>query len=333
MNAYIEFNPDVFRDKVLLLPCDDPEWSNFTKFFAQNFERFGLKKMISTSYAPESKSIVNYQLTLFETSSPQFDEVKTRNNGKIFILERDANTNKKMNIDDLNWTYLEGDGDFRSKEVTRLRDEADIIITNPPFSLFTDFVHWLIEGKKKFIIIGNENTVSTKRIFPLIKDGKMWIGKNTGDMSFMVPEESEPKETRFWIDEDGQKWRSMGNICWFTNIDLGRRHEKLQLMSMSDNLRYNKPLNKVLENKFGVDYYPKYSNYDAIPDDYLGIMGVPVTFLKKHSPDQFRIIGHTHSADKTAEVEALRLDPKNRHRGFVGDKQIFERILIQKVVE
>jgi hypothetical protein len=155
MNAYLEYNPDVFRGKTILLPCDDPEWSNFTKFFAQNFETFGLKKLISTSFANESKSVKveNYQPTLFETQSPQFDENKTRKKGKIFILEKDKNLNGKIDIEDLEWKYLEGDGDFRSDEIKKLRDEADIIITNPPFSLFREFVAWIMEGNKQFIMI------------------------------------------------------------------------------------------------------------------------------------------------------------------------------------
>jgi hypothetical protein len=145
MNAYLDFDKDVFRDKIVLLPCDDPEWSNFTKYFAQNFERLGLKKLISTSYAPDSKpQQLDLQLTLFETASPKFDKVKARANGKIYTLTRDATGDKKINVDDLEWEYLKGDGDFRSPEVSALRNEADIIITNPPFSLFREFLKWII---------------------------------------------------------------------------------------------------------------------------------------------------------------------------------------------
>ena len=141
MNAYLEYDPDVFRGKIVLLPCDDPEWSNFTKYFAQNFDKFGLKKLISTSYAPNSKpKEIPYQPTLFEIESPDFDESKTESNGKIFTLTKDNTGDKVINFDDLEWSYLEGDGDFRSDEVTKLRDEADFIITNPPFSLFREFL-------------------------------------------------------------------------------------------------------------------------------------------------------------------------------------------------
>ena len=154
INAYLEFDPDVFRDKTILLPCDDPEWSNFTKFFAQNFENFGLKKLISTSFAIESKNYkMDYQPTYFETKSPKFDKEKTRIKGKIFVLTHDTNQNEKIDVNDLEWEYLEGDGDFRSEEVKQLRDEADIIVTNPPFSLFREFIAWIMEANKNFIII------------------------------------------------------------------------------------------------------------------------------------------------------------------------------------
>ena len=178
MNAYLEYNPDVFRGKTILLPCDDPEWSNFTKFFAQNFESFGIKKLISTSYAVESKKIKEWQPTLFETENPYYDADKSRTNGKIFILDEDINNDGRFNINDLHWSYLEGDGDFRSEEVKALRDEADIIITNPPFSLFREFFTWIMEGKKQFVIVGNINAVSYKEIFPYIKEGKVWLGSS-----------------------------------------------------------------------------------------------------------------------------------------------------------
>lgn len=145
MSAYLEFNPKAFKGKTVLLPCDDPEWSNFTKFFAQNFERFGLKKLISTSYAVESKNYKsNYQPSLFEVNDPQYDENKTRKNGKIFTLTRDKSGDGKIDVNDLEWTYLKGDGDFKSEEIKKLRDEADIIITNPPFSLFREFLAWIV---------------------------------------------------------------------------------------------------------------------------------------------------------------------------------------------
>lgn len=193
MNAYLEYNPNVFKDKIILLPCDDPEWSDFTKYFAQNFEKLKLKKLISTSYAVESKTYKEgYQTTLFEERSPKFDKKKTRMKGKIFTLTKDKTGDKKIDINDLDWKYLEGDGDFRSKEVKKLRDEADIIITNPPFSLFREFLAWILEANKKFIIIGNLNTVANKEIFPLIKDNIMWFGATcfNGEQHILLPQKN-----------------------------------------------------------------------------------------------------------------------------------------------
>lgn len=333
MNAYIDFNPDVFRNKTVLLPCDDPEWSNFTKYFAQNFDKLGLKKLISTSFAKASKNFPHVvQLSFMELNSPEYDEEKTDKKGKIYTLTR--NKAKHVNIHDLRWKYLDGDGDFRSEEIKKIRDESDIIVTNPPFSLFREFINWIIEAEKQFIIIGNENDASGKELFPLIYEGKIWLGKNSGDMSFKVPAKAEAKSTRFWIDEKGQKWRSMGNICWFTNIDLGRRHTVLKLMSMEDNLRYNKPLIKKLKEEYGVDYYPKLDNYDAIevprydaiPLNYEGIMAVPVTFLKYHNPTQFHILGctqrgcHPEISDIKKYDDYWEVQPNGKTTGASGGK-------------
>ena len=186
INAYLDYDPNVFRGKTVLLPCDDPEWSNFTKFFAQNFELLGLKKLISTSYAPESKRYrMPYQPTLFETQQPYFNPDKSKTNGKIFVLDRDVTGDNRINIEDLQWQYLEGDGDFRSKEIRKLRDEADIIVTNPPFSLFREFVAWIMEAGKQFVIIGTMNAITYKEVFHFIKENKMWLGA-TGFVTDMV---------------------------------------------------------------------------------------------------------------------------------------------------
>lgn len=300
INAYLEYNPDTFRDKTVLLPCDDPEWSNFTRFFAQNFERLGLKKLISTSYAVESKKYKYYEPTLFETENPIFDEDKTRVRGKIFVLDRDVNGSGRIDIDDLEWHYLDGDGDFRSPEVCKLRDEADVIVTNPPFSLLREFISWIVETGKLFLIIGNKNTIHYKEVFPLIKDNRLWVGYTSMgvDMLFDIPRgmESLYLET----EKEGSKYKIVnGRVCaraagvWYTNLEHGRRHEPLKLMSMSDNLRFSK--HKEIRN----GGYQKYENYDAIdvpyadaiPDDYPGTMGVPDTFLGSYCPDQFEIIG------------------------------------------
>lgn len=303
INAYLDYDPNVFRGKTVLLPCDDPEWSNFTKFFAQNFELLGLKKLISTSYAPESKKYkLPYQPTLFESEQPHFDADKSKTHGKIFVLERDVTGDNRINIEDLQWQYLEGDGDFRSKEIRKLRDEADIIVTNPPFSLFREFVVWLMESYKEFMVIGNLNAISYKEVFPLIKDNKMWLGA-TGyitDMVFGVPEGTIVKESdKAKAERLGYigNYTRLGNSCWFTNVDHGRRHQPLRLMTMAENLKHSK--HKDIR---GREDYVHYENYDAIevpytdaiPSDYEGAMGVPLTFLDKYCPEQFEIIGHPH---------------------------------------
>lgn len=191
INAYLEFDPDVFRGKTVLLPCDDPEWSNFTLYFAQHFQTLGLKKLISTSYAPESKKYKTaYQPSLFEQDAPQFDPNKTSVRGKIFVLDHDIDGDGRIDFHDLEWRYLDGDGDFRSNEVTHLRDEADIIVTNPPFSLFREFLAWIFEADKKCLMIGNTNAITYKEVFPLIKDNRLWLGATgfSTDMVFGVPE-------------------------------------------------------------------------------------------------------------------------------------------------
>ena len=358
LNAYIEYNPDVFRGKTILLPCDDPEWSNFTKFFAQNFERYGLKKLISTSYAIESKKYkINPEPTLFETQSPQFDVDKSKTHGKIFVLERGDGNNRgadgssainqpqasrlrpRLDINDLQWTYLEGDGDFRSKEVTALRDEADIIITNPPFSLFREFLAWIMATPgaqassladigdynvaskdarapgKQFLIIGNMNAITYKEVFPLIKGNNLWIGPSitSGDREFRVPLEYPLAAAGWRIDDDGRHFIRVKGVHWFTNLDHGKRHQPLQLMTMEDNIMFSR--HKEIQ---GIGYQ-HYDNYDAIevpytdaiPSDYNGIMGVPISFLDKYCPEQFEIIG----TDSPYFIEELGI-------GRMGEKWI-----------
>ena len=301
VNAYLEYNPYTFRDKTVLLPCDDPEWSNFTRFFAQNFERLGLKRLISTSYAVESKKYKDYQPTLFETESPWFDADKTRVKGKIFELTRDTNQNGRIDIDDLEWHYLDGDGDFRSKEVCQLRDEADIIVTNPPFSLFREFLGWIMEAEKKTVIIGNMNAITYKEVFFYIKNDLLWLGATgfVNDMVFGVPKgtDVDPKD-RAKAAKLGYigDFTRLGNSCWFTNLDHGRRHQPLMLMTMKENLRYSR------HQEIKERGYLHYENYDAIdvpyvdaiPSDYEGLMGVPKTFIDKYCPEQFEIIGNAH---------------------------------------
>lgn len=336
MNAYVEYNPDVFRDKTILLPCDDPEWSNFTKYFATNFERFGLKKLISTSYA---KGAANKQLTIFELESPLFDEKKHETHGKLFTLTRDTDGSGNIDTDDLEFNgYLEGDGDFRSEEVTKLRDEADMIITNCPFSLFREFLAWIVEAEKQFIILGNMNAITYKEVFPLLKDNKVWLGYKSlnSDMYFNVTDEY--KEWLLANKKEGSAYKIIAGVvmgrlasaCWFTNIDHGKRHEELRLMTMANNLKFNKKLLKKLEKDFGLKEYAHFDNYDAIevpyteciPSDYDGVMGVPITFMDKYNPDQFEIIditkaGAGNPATKTKEYPRQTQVDKNGNTSSV----------------
>ena len=277
MQAYLDYNPDVFRGKTVLLPCDDPNWSNFTKYFALNFERLGLKKLISTSYAAGG------------------------GRGKVFALDGES---------ELQWEYLSGDGDFRSAEVTALRDEADMVITNPPFSLFREFMAWLNEGDVLFSVIGNKNAITCKDVFPLIKDNTMWVGDRSmsDDFLFSIPKSSQDEVLE---GKPGSRYRIVdGEILgrapamWFTNIQHGRRHEPLKLMTQADNEASNK---RIIKNP---NSYKSYDNYDAIevpttsgiPSDYVGVMGVPISFLDKYCPEQFEILGMV-----TPSVEDRRL--------------------------
>ncbi len=333
ISAYLEFDPDVFRDKTLLLPCDDPEWSNFTKYFAQNFERFGLKKLISTSYAVNSKNDKSgYQPTLFEMNDPQYDKTKTANNGKIFTLTHDKTGDHKVNVDDLEWHYLEDDGDFRSNEITKLRDESDIIITNPPFSLFREFLAWVIEANKQFVFVGNKNCVTYKEVFPLIKENKMWSGRTewSGGMWF---------ETKDLGDVDkvinGLNMKNVSSF-WFTNLDHGRRHQPLPLMTMADNLKFSK--HKEIKGKKSYDRYDNYDAIevpftDAIPSDYDGLMGVPISFLDKYNPEQFEIIDALNRyalLDAQGTNETVRKN--HSHTCNINGVPIYFRIVIRKMM-
>ena len=359
MNAYLEYDPDVFRGKVVLLPCDDPEWSNFAKYFALHFMDFGLKKLISTSYAPDSNpATFSYEPTLFEMNDPRFDETKTHANGKKFVLEaKDINDDGVVNIDDLQWEYLDGDGDFRSAEVTALRDEADIVITNPPFSLFTEFVLWIVKGGKKLSVIGNSQAVTYGEIFPLIRSNKLWKGvtANNSDMVFRVPKGFEvktadrEKAARLgYPSDDENTFTRLGNSCWFTNIDHGRRHQEIQLMTTADNVKYSK------HKEIKGSGYRKYDNYDAIevpfvdaiPADHDGMMGVPITFLDRYNPEQFEIIGTLESSDPNNPGRTrwyTAQDQKDAYfrrfgkpgtiplnmSGVVDDVKVYKRILIR----
>ena len=298
MRGYIKHNPKVFKGKTVLLPCDDPEWSNFTKYFAQNFEKLGLKKLISTSYAPSARGQKfndGDQLALFGAEDTKYDESRHMSHGRIFTLERDRTGNGRIDLDDLEWDYLNGDGDFRSEEVKSLRDQADIIITNPPFSLFREFLTWINEANKKFIIVGNMNAITYKEVFPLIQDDELWLGvRPNPDMYFETPDGFTYADTyKFKREIDGTPVCRVPTIAWFTNIEHGKRHEPLTLMSKSDNIKHGK--HAVIRDKG----YQKYDNYDAIdvpftdaiPSNHRGMMGVPISFLPKYCPEQFEILG------------------------------------------
>jgi len=289
--SYIKFNPNVFKNKTILLPCDDPEWSNFTKYFAKNFEKFGIKKLISTSYA---KSIGSKQVSMFELNSSNYDKTKHKTHGKIFTLEKDLDGSGKVDYNDLQFEYLQGDGDFRSEEIQSLLHEVDIIITNPPFSLFREFLKWITDNRKDFLIIGNVNCISYKEVFDKIKNNEIWLGNGIGRWisGFIVPKEYDLYGTETKIDDEGNRIISSNNCLWLTNLEHGRRYQQLQLKTMDENLKSSKH-KKIRENG-----YQRYDNYDgievpysdAIPSDYSGVMGVPITFLDKYNPEQFEII-------------------------------------------
>ena len=291
LNCYLEYDENVFRDKTILLPCDDPKFSNFTKFFALKFEDYGLKKLISTSYAVNSKKFKTpVQLSLWEQNFPQYDPTIDDLRGKIYTLDSESIKTNKYPPDALQWDYLEGDGDFRSDEVKKLRDEADVIITNPPFSLFREFLNWINEADKKFLIIANQNCVTYKEVFPLIKENKIWLGRGfKGNVAFFYS----PYEDYAVSSQHKENMIRISGINWLTNIEHGRRHQPMILAKMADLVKHNK--HKTARENL----YKKYDNYDAIevpftdliPEDYEGVMGVPITFLNQYCPEQFEIVG------------------------------------------
>ncbi|EFM1856994.1 DNA methyltransferase [Escherichia coli] len=343
MNAYLDFNKDVFRGKTILLPCDDPEWSNFTLYFAQNFERLGLKKLISTSYAHQSKQLnTAYQPSLFESESKQYDSDKSQKHGKIYTLTEDSNHDGVIDFKDIKWQYLQGDGDFRSDEIKELRDESDIIITNPPFSLFLEFMAWIMDGKKQFAIIGNMNAITYKEIFPLIKENKFWLGKGftLSCAHFFTPYENDSKYLELDRFEktgiavpDGLFVTRVASIHWFTNIEDGRRHQPLQLMTKAENLKFNR---QIINDP---NAYLEYDNYDAIevpktngiPSDYDGVMGVPISFLDKYCPEQFEIICMDFEMEGLHQ-NLIKSDWNDKFdRGYLKGKRMYSRIFIKHI--
>jgi hypothetical protein len=280
-----------FKGKVVYCNCDDPWVSNFFHYFAYNFEKLGLKRLITTAYKSQHWDLFS-QNDAEQAISLQY--------------EGDKQGNRVPDPKEIGINALQGDGDFRSPESIALLEQADIVVTNPPFSLFREYVAQLMGYGKKFVIVGNQNAISYKEIFPLVKQNKMWLGVNSGDMAFRVPDHYQPRPTRYWQDDEGRKWRSMGNACWFTNLDHAKRHEEL-----------------ILYETYSADDYPAFDNYDAIdvgktseiPADFMGVMGVPVTFLSKHNPNQFEIVGITRAwSGDAAKVypKQVQVDPAGK---------------------
>ena len=286
INAYVDHNENVFRDKVVLLPCDDPTWSNFTKYFVDNFDKLGIKKLISSCKALDGSY------------------------GKVLVIDQ-------YNKDITKWKYLNGDGDFRSDEVTTLRNQADFVITNPPFSLFREFLAWIVGDDKKFALIGNMNAITYREVFPLIKENKVWLGA-TGRVNHFIS----------GSDVIGV------SACWLSNIEFARLHKPLQLKTMNENLITNKRLIKKLN---GLVEYQVYDNYNAIdvpftnaiPSDYDGVMGVPISFLDKYCPEQFEIVSANdyRKSDRVAfKSHGLIMDGG---AGAINGKPTYVRILIK----
>lgn len=315
-----------FKDKVVFCNCDDPYESNFFKYFAMNFNFLGLKKLIATCY--KGSSVTYTQLNMFDDEETVAVVKKEKTPYKIEISEIvDVNGDGAVDLTDVEYllqnkkntlSLLKENGDFRSDECVELLKEADIVVTNPPFSLFREYVAQLFKYNKKFVIIGNQNAITYKEIFPLLKDSKMWIGYHFGDMSFAVPEYYEPRATRYWVDKNGQKWRSMGNVCWYTNLDIPKRHEEIEMYK-----------------RFSIDEFPAYDNYDAvnidkvadIPEDYYGVMGVPITFLDKYNPNQFELLGIMNTGEENI---GIRLPNTPHGRPIVNGKEKYLRVLIRR---
>jgi hypothetical protein len=342
VEAYLEYNPDTFRDKVVYCNCDDPFESNFFRYFVLNFERIGLKQLITTSYKPSP--VANTQLQLFgdnETLKQTKGRPKVTANKFIINSVGDIDGDGEFSLNDValqlkqnkknEWAPLNGDGDFRSDESISLLKQSDIVITNPPFSLFSEFLKQLVVNNKDFLVIANINAITYKETFPLIKENKMWLGTGMGRWisGFIVPKSYELYGTEARIDEDGNRIVATNNCLWLTNLDHGKRHQALPLMTMSDNIKYS--THKNVKGK----EYAKYDNYDAIevpftdaiPSDYNGVMGVPITFLDKYNPNQFEIIGGTANGQVPDKYKIGNF--KTYNNPISNGKKIYQRILIK----
>ncbi|MEF3692458.1 MAG: adenine-specific methyltransferase EcoRI family protein [Candidatus Moraniibacteriota bacterium] len=338
IEAYLDYDASVFRDKVVYCNCDDPFESNFFRYFVNNFNKLGLKQLITTSYKPSP--IANTQIGLFgddKTLKKVMGRPKITANKFIINEVGDIDGDGDFDLQDIaqqlrenknnEWEPLSGEGDFRSEECVELLKQSDIVVTNPPFSLFREYVKQLFDYEKKFVIIGNMNAITYKEIFPLIKDNKLWLGNgfHAGNAYFSTPNAREYASGVLDSETGLVKFR---NCHWFTNLDHGRRHQLLPLMTMADNKKFN---NKIQKNE---NSYKKYDNYDAIevpytnaiPSDYDGVMGVPISFLDKYSPEQFKIIGMAE--DNGKGYSGGIWDGENPHC-VVNGKNMFKRIFIR----
>ena len=348
IEAYLEFNPDVFRGKVVYCNCDDPYESNFFRYFTLNFNKLGLKQLITTSYKPSP--IANTQLELFDFGDNNNEKSKGRPkvSANKFIINQvhDIDDDGEFNLKDIamqlkankqnEWMPLKGDGDFRSDECIALLKQADIVVTNPPFSLFREYVKQLFDLKKQFLIIGNMNAITYKEIFPKIQENEMWFGPSisSGDREFQVPE-SYPITAAGWrVDEEGRKFLRIKGVRWFTNLDHGRRHQPLPLMTMEENLKYSK--HKEIKGKKAYDKYDNYNAIevpftDAIPSDYDGVMGVPISFLDKYCPEQFEIVGATESEGRGFS-NGLWDENSGVSQALVNSKRVYKRLFIRHIL-
>jgi hypothetical protein len=337
IEKYLEYNPNTFRAKVVYCNCDDPFESNFFRYFVLNFNMLGLKRLITTSYKPSP--VANTQLELFGDDKTL---IKSKGRPKItankFIINEvcDIDGNGEFNLKDVakqlkenmnnEWAPLKEDGDFRSDECIELLKQSDIVVTNPPFSLFREYVRQLFNYCKKFLIIGNINCISYKEVFQKIKNDEIWLGNGMGRWisGFIVPKSYDLYGTEARLDEHGNRIVATNSCLWLTNLDHGRRHQPLPLMTMAENLRYSK--HKEIRGK---KTYDKYDNYDAIevpftnaiPSDYSGVMGVPITFLDKYNPNQFKLIG---------QMVTTKVDEFNHGYPYINGEKIYARILIKK---
>ena len=333
----VKYYKQHFQGKVVLCNCDDPYESNFFKYFALNFNALGLKKLIATCY---NGSPVSGNELLLDFGDTIDDPKKIAY--KVEITEvTDVNGDGAINLADVKYlmqndknviSILKGNGDFRSQECIDLLKEADIVVTNPPFSLFREYLAQLVEYKKNFLIIGNVNTIVTKDTFPLVRDNIIWMGASihSGDREFRVPDSYPLNAAGYRVDENGIKYIRVKGVRWFTNLDYPQRHEDL-----------------VLYKHYTPEEYPKYDNYEAInvdkssdiPCDYDGVMGVPITFLDKYNPDQFEIIwqasGNTYANAPKEILEELKFNPTIKYGGGLGaavlnGKAVYTRIFIRR---